>query len=85
MGRTAKGRLRAALIDTPSAEWPTELLRIQKQINNCPTRILGGLSPHEALFGDPDPNVVQPSSGDYAALLGNDGDPEDRRVAMQGG
>jgi transposase InsO family protein len=78
LGQTAKTKLRAAFIDTPDIEWPAELLRIQKQINNCPTRVLGGLSPHEALFGDPDPKPVQPKSGNYAELLGDGGDPEDR-------
>lgn len=78
LGQTAKAKLRAAFIDTPTAEWPTELLRIQKQINNCPTRVLGGISPHEALYGEPDPMPVQPKSGDYSELLGSGSEPEDR-------
>ena len=42
LGQTAKTKLRAAHLDMPETEWPTELLRVQKQINNCPTRVLGG-------------------------------------------
>jgi transposase InsO family protein len=82
LGQTAKDKIRAAFIDTPNTEWPSELLRIQKQINNCPTRVLGGITPHEALYGAPDPKPVQPKSADYAELLG-DGDPEDRCVGTE--
>lgn len=79
MGQIAKAKLRAAFIDTPDAEWPTELLRIQKQINNSPTRTLGGMTPHESLYGEPDPLPVQPRSGSYAELLG---DPEKDRCVV---
>ncbi len=78
LGQTAKAKLRAAFIATPDVDWPTELLRVQKQINNCPTRVLGGISPHEAMYGQPDPKPVQPKSGNYTQLLGGDYDPEDR-------
>lgn len=71
MGQTVKAKLRVAFLQFSDADWPTELLRIQKQINNCPTRVLDNMTPHEALYGQPDPMPMQPKSGSYKELLGD--------------
>ena len=67
-GQTTKLKLRAALLVTPDAQWPNELLRIQRQINDCPTRALSGLAPSHALFGKPNACHSLPTSADFLAL-----------------
>ena len=64
-----KLKLRAALIDAPDAEWPIELMRTQRQMNDCPTRVLGGISPHHALYGAANPHRVLPTSPEFKALM----------------
>lgn len=54
-------------------------MRIQKAINNCPVRATGGISPHEALFGAPDPNPVMPKWGSsWAGAVADAGGDDDR-------
>ncbi|KAL4443944.1 hypothetical protein ABPG75_011681 [Micractinium tetrahymenae] len=63
-----KKRLAAVFQEDPATDWPYELADIQLQYNTTSTRVLGGMTPYEALFGEP--CLLKPTARPQPALLG---------------
>lgn len=57
-----KTKLKAARRQYPGMDWPDLLAMVQEQVNNGPTRVLGGLPPTAVLFGQPNYGLSAPAA-----------------------